>query len=289
MSFRILKISTRCKLETRLGYLVYRADNELKILLDEISTIVIENQQVCITAALMSELMNHNIKIIFCDNKHNPQGEIIPYNSCYDTRSKIISQLNWSKETCDKIWKNIVMQKIINQKTLLEIAKKDKVAINLLNEYLNSIELGDTTNREGLAAKVYFNNVFYPTFERHNQTQVENIYLDYGYSLLLSYINKEISIYGYNNCFGIHHCSERNFFNLGCDLMEPFRPFVDYVVIYGNLNNDNFKQEMMKMFSMEVLCGEKNMILENALNFYVLSVFNALNKKGQVVNLTFKE
>ncbi|MDY2895943.1 MAG: hypothetical protein SOT51_03445, partial [Candidatus Enterosoma sp.] len=72
MGFRTIKINSRCKLQTELNYLVYRGETEKRIALDEIETLIIENQQVCITSSLLSELINHKVKVIFCDRMHNP-------------------------------------------------------------------------------------------------------------------------------------------------------------------------------------------------------------------------
>jgi len=292
MSFRIIKVSNRCKLETRLNYLVCRSDVETKILLDEISCIVIDNLQVCLTTALISELMNYHIRLIICDSKHMPQGEIEPYFGCYDTRAKIRQQLCWDKNISNFVWDNIIRQKINNQKRLLEIKNKNKEVIDLLDKYVKEVNQGDVLNREGLSAKVYFPCLFNPYFERHSEKDNENAYLDYGYSLLLSYVAKEISIYGYFNPFGIHHCSDRNFYNLSCDFMEPLRPFVDLIASSGNLDEDNFKKEMMQVFSMEVYCDGKIMILENAIKVYVLNLLSILNnesKDNKFVSITFKD
>lgn len=286
MSFRIVKFSRRCKLETKLGYLVYRTENEIKILLEEISAIIVESPQVCLTSALISELMSRNIRVIFCDSKHLPQGELEPYYSCYDTRTKIKQQLSWDKKMCDIVWKQIIRQKIFNQQKVLKLRNKNPEVINLLEKYINEVNDGDNLNREGLAAKIYFPSLFNPYFDRHSSNDIENIFLDYGYSLIQSYISKEISTYGYHNPFGIHHCSERNFYNLSCDLMEPFRPLVDYIVSSEYINEDNFKRELISLLSTEVECNGKIMIFENAIKTYVLSVFSALNN-NKVENMTY--
>jgi len=292
VSFRIVKVSNRCKLETQLNYLVCRSNTETKILLDEISCIINENLQVCLTSALISEIMNHHIRLIICDLKHMPQGELEPYFGCYDIRAKIRQQLNWDNRISSILWKNIIKQKITNQKRLLEIKRKDKEVIDLLDKYILEVDEGDSLNREGLAAKFYFPCLFYSYFERHNEGDKENAYLDYGYSLLLSYVSREINIYGYYSPFGIHHCSERNFYNLGCDFMEPLRPFIDLVACDESTNDNNFKREMMKAFSMEVYCDGKTMILENAIKVFILNLFAILNKEkssSEFVEITFKD
>lgn len=89
MAYRIVRVSSRCKLETQLNYLVCRGDKEVRILLDEISVLIVENTQICLTSSLISELLSHKTRIVFCDNSHNPQGEVAPYEGCFDASSKL--------------------------------------------------------------------------------------------------------------------------------------------------------------------------------------------------------
>lgn len=288
MAFRIVKINNRCKLEVSLNYLVYRGNEEFKILLDEISLLIIENQQVCITVSLLSELMNHKIRVIFCDKNHNPQGELEVYNGCYNTSAKIKTQLNWNEKLMKSIWTNIVKQKIYNQMIVLE--KLKKVEAEKLNQYIKDVIYNDETNREGTASKVYFNSLFGLGFNRRDDKIEINKYLNYGYSILLSAINREISIFGYLNYFGIHHIGETNYFNLGCDLIEPFRPFVDLACVENDLNDENYKKIMINTLNTEVLCNNKIMILSNAIHLYCQSVLGFLSSEitNGLVTVTFK-
>lgn len=276
MAYRIVKISNRCKLETSLGYLVVRNETETRILLDEITILIVECLQVCLTSSLISELMNHKVRVIFCDEKHNPQGELEPYGACYNSPSKIKHQLNWRKEICDYVWKVIICLKIHNQAEVLNrmsIADRYK----LLTQYEDEVQIGDVSNREGMAAKVYFNGAFGNDFERRNDKDIRNTYLNYGYSLMHSSVNKDISIYGYLNSVGIHHIGETNHYNLGSDIMEPLRPFVDWVVLKGGLSEETYKKRMLLLLTEECLCGGKRMIIQNAITAYVQSVLSALN------------
>ncbi len=289
MSFRIVKINNRCKLEVQLGYLVCRNDKETRILLDEISLLIIESQQVCITTALLSELINHKVRVILCDNKHNPQSEILPYHACFDTRNKIISQINWSQKRKDKLWKLIIYQKIRNQAIVLSYIKEEK-NYSLLRQYLLEIEDGDVSNREGLAAKQYFYSIFGRGFDRNNDSDIRNIFLNYGYTLLLSLVNREISNCGYLTALGIHHIGKENPYNLGCDFVEPFRPFVDLAIIKGTINENNYKSKLIELLTEEISSNSNNSILQNAVHDYCLSAFSFLNNENEntIINITFK-
>lgn len=289
MGFRKVRISKRCKLETSLDKLIIRDDNRLEIFLDEINILIIENQQVCITNALLNELIKHKIKVVLCDEKHNPVSEIVSYHGAYNTFERIKNQVNWDDEIKNKVWSEIIWQKINNQYLVLKSIGDERTADILLN-YRREIQIGDSGNREGLAAKVYFLSLFGQGFDRRDDNKITNVYLNYGYSIILSAVNREISNAGYLTSFGIHHIGSENPFNFGCDLMEPFRPFVDRLIVKKIVNDDNYKSSFIKLLDCEILCDDNNTILENAIHNYVLSVFNALNTRriDKIAKVTFK-
>lgn len=277
MSFRTVVIKNRCKLEYSLNQLIYRGENELKININEITSLIIQSSQVAITSALISKLIENKIKVIFCDSYHNPQCELIPYYGNYNVKEKITTQMSITKSCADITWKEIVYQKIFNQLQNLQY-KGYELASEKLKVYLNEIEVGDISNREGHAAKVYFNALFGNTFSRDQKNDI-NAFLDYGYAILLSAINREIKNLGYLTEIGIHHIGNTNPFNLSCDFIEPLRPLVDFYVIAGKLNIDNFKKELVNLLNVNVFIDDKTMILDNAIRVYVQSLFQALIKE----------
>jgi CRISPR-associated endonuclease Cas1 subtype II len=213
----------------------------------------------------------------------------MPYSACYDTSAKIRQQFSWKKETQDLVWMWITKQKIGNQALVLE-KKQATDAQNLLLGYARDVQPGDGTNREGLAAKSYFTALFGVDFDRRRDSDIRNTYLNYGYSLILSCVNKEIASFGYLTSIGIHHIGETNPFNLGCDFMEPIRPFVDRMIITNAVDEVNYKTQFMALLTSEVLCGGKNMIMENAIRSYVMGVLAALNEENLegIQEITFK-
>lgn len=277
MSFRTVVIKNRCKLEYSLNQLVYRSpEMEKRICLDEITTLIIQNTGVAITAALLSMLMEKKIKVIFCDAKSNPQGELVTYHSTYNSYEKIKKQVSWNQDTKQELWKAITIKKIEGQRNNLRTLKND-ICVSKLNQYLNEIEPGDVTNREGHAAKVYFNGCFGSDFSRGENNDV-NKYLNYGYSIILSAINREIKAFGYLTELGIHHVGVENPFNLSCDFMEPLRPYIDFIILNGSLNEDNFKTELINSLNAIVKFENNEMILDNAIHLYVQSLLTALNE-----------
>ncbi|MDD4088904.1 MAG: type II CRISPR-associated endonuclease Cas1 [Tissierellia bacterium] len=278
MSWRVLIVSNRAKLDLRLNYLVVRGETITQIHLGEISVLLIESTAVSITSALLCELVKRKIKVIFCDEKRNPCSELTPYYGSHDTSSKIRSQIDWDKKIKDSVWTEIVTEKIRKQKELLVYLNRQEA--KLLEEYLTQIEFIDETNREGHAAKVYFNALFGMSFTRTLNTPI-NAALNYGYSIILSAVNREVVANGYITQLGLFHDNMFNPFNLGSDLMEPFRPLIDRQVYYMEVEEFEHKEKMevISVLNKEVIIDEKVHCVNNAIKIYCRSVFNALNEK----------
>ena len=276
MPFRNVIVSERCKLEYSLNYLICRKGMEEKrILLDEIKTIMIQTTQVSITTSLITMISKKKIKLIFCDEKSNPECELVPYQNNFYSYRKIKEQINFV-DNAQSIWAEIVKRKIINQANNLHLMNKDE-EFNMLLSYANDVRLDDHTNREGHSAKVYFNALFGMNFNRSQSNSI-NMFLNYGYSILLSSINREIKMLGYLTELGIHHIGESNPFNLSCDLIEPIRPLVDYYVITEKVNIDNFKLEFVKMLNLEVKYNNQKIFLDNAIHLYVVDILKKIKK-----------
>lgn len=278
MSWRTIVISSSAKLDYKLDYLVVRQEEITKIHLSEISILLIENTAVSITAALLNELIKRKIKVIFCDEKRNPSSELVSYYGCHDSSAKIRNQIRWNDEIKELIWTEIVSEKIRNQRNILKYFNKKKYF--MLDEYLSQIEIGDTTNREGHSAKVYFNALFGMDFTRTSDTPT-NAALNYGYGILLSTFNREIVANGYITQLGLFHDNMFNHFNLGSDLMEPFRTLVDKIVynLKPEIFNHNEKMELLNILNKEVIIDGKINYVNNAIKIYCKSVFDAINQQ----------
>jgi CRISPR-associated protein Cas1 len=276
MSWRTVVIRERSKLDLRLGFLEIRRVNETKkIYISEIAVLIIESTAVSLTAALLSELIKQKIKVIFCDEKRNPQSELMPYFGSHDTSAKIRSQINWDENAADAVWTEIVREKIGKQAQLLKIVGCNEYLT--LTEYKNQIEFADATNREGLAAKIYFNALFGGGFSRTHDVPI-NAALNYGYSILLSAFNREVCKNGYLTQIGIFHDSMFNCFNLSSDLMEPFRPLADRAVYEMNPVKFEWeeKERMINILNEEIVMDGRKQHCINAIEIYVKSVFAAI-------------
>lgn len=280
MSWRTVVISHRCKLDLKLGYMVVRGEETRRVFLDEIAMLMIENTAVSITCSLLSALTDKKIKVIFCDEKRNPTSELAPYYGSHDCTLKLRNQLNWNSELKGALWTEIVSEKIRKQSEfLLELGKMRES--ELLNSYIENIEYNDESNREGHAAKVYFNAVFGMDFTRGDNENVINAALNYGYSIILSAVNREVALNGYLTQIGLFHDNMFNFFNLSCDLMEPFRIIVDRKVKKENysLFETDEKHSMLEILNQTLLIDGKHQTTINAIKIYVKSVFDSLNDK----------
>ena len=277
MSFRTVVIAQQSKLSYKNRFLVVKQDlDEKYIHLSEIDTIIVDSLAVSISAYLLKELSDNKINIIFCDEKHNPFGELSTYYSKHNTSKMIQRQISWTSNEKDKIWKKIVKNKLLNQAYML--SKIDSEKYKLLLDYIIEVQDGDSTNREGHAAKVYFNALFGNSFSRRDESNI-NSALNYGYEILLSTFNKEIINNGYLTQLGIHHKNEFNKFNLGCDLMEPFRIVIDNFVYY-NQDKDfdsNLKLEILDIFNHTFKFDGKNYTLKDIIRMYVKNTLDNIS------------
>lgn len=280
MTWRIIVIDNRAKLELKLSHLVVRQDGNRvqKIYLKDISHIIVNTTEASITFALLNEIVKNKIKLIFCDESRNPTAEISPLYSSYNTSEKIRLQIKWDEYTKGEVWQLIVKQKIKNQKNLLEASGKSEYA--LLEKYIEEVELKDGTNREGHAAKVYFNALFGKSFSRSDDTNI-NAALNYGYSILLASINRQVVSNGYLTQIGIFHDNIFNQFNLSSDLIEPWRWLVDNQVYNNKIEifDKEEKIELINLINEFVTIDNKYCRVNQALEIYIRSVFDALNNR----------
>lgn len=279
MSWRTVVISSRCKLDLKLGYLEVRTDSTRKIHLSEIAVLMVESTAVSLTAALLCELVHRNIKVIFCDERRNPQSELIPYYGSHDASAKVRQQIRWSPDVKDELWSQIVVWKIRKQQALLRhVGETDRA--EKLGRYRDEVRLADSSNREGHAAKVYFGGLFGADFTRGEENPI-NAALNYGYSILLSAFNREIAASGYLTQIGVFHDNMFNPYNLACDLMEPFRPLVDRIVydMQPTELNQEAKMRLVDVLNRRVEIDGARQYVANAIRIFVRSAFDALNQK----------
>ncbi len=288
MGWRTIVVNKNCKLSYKNDYLIIRSEDLKMIHLSEINIIIIENGMASITSYLINELSNKKIKLIICDEKHNPSCEMMPYYGAFNTSKKVMNQSKWKKDKKDKVWQYLIKYKIHNQAMLLK--KLEIEGYEKLLRYEEQVEIADKTNREGHAAKVYFNLLYGMDFNR-NDIDNTNIALDYGYTILLSLMNREVVSKGYITQIGINHKNEFNQFNLSCDLMEIYRPLIDEIVYLNRefVFDKEYKHNLINVCNREVYIQGKKQYLSNAIPIFINGVFDFLenDKESEILNYEF--
>lgn len=279
MGWRVVTISSRAKLELKMNYLVIRGEEEVKIFIEEISVLMIENTSVSLTCMLLEVLVKNKILVLFCDGRRLPLAVIKPLHGSYNSSLKIVSQIKWSDDVKKRVWTAIVKEKIRKQSQLLKYNNRESA--ELLRTYYEQVEIGDVTNREGFAAKVYFNDLFGHDFTRRDDS-FRNAALNYGYSIILAAVSREIYANGYITEIGLFHSNQFNSTNLASDLMEVFRPVVDRKVLEFPLTVDElepkYKYALLELLNFQVASSGRMTTLLNAIQYFCKGVFDAIEK-----------
>ena len=275
--WRVIVVTGRSKLDLRYNSISIRRDNGTDFIhIGEVNTLILETTTISITAALMCELINQKVKVIFCDEKSNPHFELLPFYGSHDCSAKIKEQIAWTDFLKESLWTIIVTEKIENQMKLLK--KLNKEEYKILQEYASQIEHNDNTNREGHSAKIYFSALFGNNFSRNKENSL-NAFLNYGYQLLLSTFNKEIVANGYLTQIGIFHKNMFNYYNLSSDLMEPFRVIVDELAYKENPQKfeKDEKRKLQNILNLKFRINNVNHYLSDVIKIYTKSIFDALS------------
>ena len=275
MGYKVILIENDVKMSIKLNNIIINKEgHDIWISVDDVSLLVIDNMKITLTSRMLSYLAEHNVGMIFCDAKHLPIGYYCDYDN-HSHISKILNyQIQYSQTEYDKLWKKIIIAKLNNQAGVLEILGKDNAIALKIKEYCDEITDGDKSNREAHGAKVYFNELMGTSFSRGNEDILLNSGLDYGYTIIRSYIARLCVGYGLNCQIGIHHKNEYNRFNLVDDLMEPLRPIVD-LYTYRILKGQEFfkadhRYKIINIVNHFIRYKGKKMYLGNMLEEYVM-------------------
>ena len=231
------------------------SDDKITRPIEDIGCVVLENQMISITLPLLNELVKNNVAVILCDNKMMPTSMLQSLDA--------------------------------NQSAVLGLAGKNK---DILKPYYDNVKSGDSDNREGLAAKVYWNSLFGNSFKRERDGCPPNALLNYGYAILRAAVARALLGSGLLPNLGIFHKSRYNAFPLADDVMEPYRPFVDEIVyrLYGNgiteLNKES-KSEIMRVLNSDVNIGKVKRPLQIALTITTASLVKYYSGKIKKLSL----
>ena len=265
-------------------------DEKNKISLNDISAIVIENCHCKISAILQLRLVENNIPIIICNEKHQPEIHSLGLFNHFQVTLRINEQIEWSKKKKENLWLKIVENKIENQKELLKYLEKSDVSIARLEAYKENLKKDDISveYQEAIASRIYFQELYSNNFKRFNEDGV-NSALNYGYMILRSIISSKIVAKGFHPSLGLHHKSQFNAYNFSDDIIEIFRPMVDYLIYMNKdiLNevklSKEIRQKILLVAQQKVFFKEKKYNFSQVIDYYLDSIRNYFLKDEEVI------
>jgi len=236
---RIIDISEPAYIHLMNKQLLIDKDNETvgSIPIEDLGVVVLENPQIVMTQAAIIACQKNNVAVVFCDEKHLPYSLLLPVSDAHTLHNKILrQQVEMTKSTKKRLWQQIVVHKIQQQTKTLERASKNIVQLQRLSSKVKS---GDPENIEAQAAKKYWNLLFGVEFRRNVNEPGVNSLLNYGYAIIRAMIARAIVGSGLHPSIGVFHQNQYNGLCLADDLMEPFRPWIDWLVFNFVMKNNN--------------------------------------------------
>lgn len=288
---RTIVLSSPCRVSLCNGQMVCaNLEDELNVKktpIEDLGIIIVENQRVVFSVPVMNALADNNTTVIFCDRQMMPNSILTGLN-VNTTQSEVLrAQVSMMDTPLNKrLWKQIVEAKIRNQASLLSKYGMDGTALKPL---YSNVYSGDSNNREGAAARIYWRILFGAEFCREREGFAPNNMLNYGYSVLRSAVARALIGSGLNLSFGLFHRNRYNPMPLADDVMEPFRPFVDEIV-FGLYNNGEteltteVKTHLINVLSCDTMYGDIRRPLLIGLSLTTASLGKCyLNKEQSLV------
>jgi CRISP-associated protein Cas1 len=230
---------------------VFKKEAHASIPIEDIGVVMLDNQQISITHGLIEALLANNVAIISCDSKHLPVGMMLPLAGNTTQTERFKNQIEASEPLRKQLWQQTIRQKIKNQAEVLK--RKEKNIANMLH-WAEEVKSGDTDNHEARAAAYYWANIFDAKydFKREREGLPPNNLLNYGYALVRAVIARALVGSGLLTTLGIFHRNRYNAYCLADDMMEPYRPFVDWEVL-KIVENGQGIEELNKELKMQLL------------------------------------
>ncbi|GAB4451139.1 MAG: type II CRISPR-associated endonuclease Cas1 [Bacteroidia bacterium] len=224
---------------------------EKSLPIEDIGVIIIDHPQITITSGAIAELMNNNVALIACNESYMPHALMLPFEGHHIQTQRMRAQISASEPLKKNLWMQTIQAKIFNQARLLE---KQSITDHPLYNFAKDVKSGDTTNREAAAANYYWSKIFpnIPNFIREQKGDYPNNLLNYGYAILRSVTARALVSAGLFPSLGIYHHNKYNAYCLADDIMEPYRPYVDDLVIQIMKKFPN-KNELDKELKKELL------------------------------------
>jgi CRISPR-associated protein Cas1 len=214
------------------GFLVVsNKDAQLgRVPLADVSALILSANQASVSKNLLVALAEQNAAVICCDKRYLPASITLPYSGNYESAHRMRSQVDAGRPLRKQLWQRIIKEKIANQASVLEWRGQDKAA-RAVESLVRRVRSGDPDNMEAQAARRYWSVVVRPGFSRDRFSEDENVLFNYIYTVLRSAVARSVVGTGLLPALGVHHCGRLNPFSLVDDLMEPYRPLADSVVV----------------------------------------------------------
>ena len=252
--------------------------------IEDIGCVVFEHPQISFTQKVMQLLAENNTAVIFCDQKFHPSSMLFHLDTHYVQTERFKHQINSSEPLKKQLWQQTVKQKIKNQATVIEKQHKNAAP---LHYKATKVKSGDATNEEAKAARIYWPALFGKGFRRECFGDAPNPALNYGYAILRAATARALAGSGLLSTLGIHHRNKYNSFCLADDIMEPYRPFVDELVVEMQAKGmdcstlgTNEKAQLLSLLTLDVTIKNQTSPLMVALSKTTASL--ALNFSGEL-------
>ncbi len=226
MAWRVIAIENPARLSVRDNQLVIAQEMESTLPIEDIDALILDNYGSTITTNLLTALATKGTTTVICDEKHLPASVLLPYSQ-HSRQAKVSrQQLSMSQPLKKQLWQQIIISKITNQADVLRARGLND---STLRPLANDVKSGDTSNRESIAARIYFDQILGDATRR--KPIWHNAALNYGYAMVRSHIARHIAARGLVASQGLFHHNELNSFNLADDLIEPYRAVVDMYIL----------------------------------------------------------
>ena len=276
MGWRTLYIEDSHKVSLYLNNLkIESGDEQYVVPISDIDTVIFNNYKMYITVQLLCKLSQNNVCVIVCEKNGLPEVVMSSITGNFSAFRQQELQLNLSEERKAKLWKRLIEGKIQNQISVITACVPKSQGLMHLHTFCQEVELNDSTNREGLAAKVYFRTLFGTDFLRERESDdAVNIAMNYGYAVLRAMLARSIVAKGLLPTIGIKHRNPYNHFNLTDDFIEPYRPIVDQWVwlnIYAtqDLFTRDKRISLLEELSGKIYYDNKKYGIAQSMNLYI--------------------
>ena len=270
---RIIDISEAAYVRLKHQQLVIEKQSEIvgQLPIEDLGVLILQHPAIVLIQQLIVACQKNKVVIVFCDEKHLPYSLILPIGEGHTLHNKILKQqMAISEPTRKRLWQKIVQHKIKEQEQTLVLLNKKSTRLKFLS---TQVKTGDSGNCEAIAAQAYWKLLFGKAFKRDADLDGVNSLLNYGYAIIRAAVARSVCGAGLHPTIGLFHTNQYNSLCLADDLMEPFRPWVDYVVYQmASTNsevtiNQQSKQTLLGLMSEAVLYKKKTMPFMVALNY----------------------